>query len=157
MSGISSTNFKGNVNPRGVPNPTMKAIKNATSTGSATASSASATCATKSSSSSPSILYSRRYLDWNRVTFAFHATGSQDGYKTFDTHSGERVTTEITADRRKLNLTAVYGCAPATYCQSCKPFGAEGNIFGLLPIALSTVVVNKSRADTPRLILINTG
>lgn len=156
MSGINSTNFKGNAKPCGVPNPTMKAIKVPTSTGSASASSASAT-GTPRSSSSPSILYSRRYLDWNRVTFAYHATGSQDGNETFDYHSGEQVTTEITIARKKLNLTAVYGCAPATYCQSCKPFGAEGNIFGLLPTALSTVVVNQSRADTPRLILINTG
>lgn len=157
MSGINSTNFKGNVNPRGVPNPTMKAVKVAKSTGSASASSASATGTVKRSSSSPSILYSRRYLDWNRLTFAYHATGSQNADKTFDFNSGERVTTEITTARKQLNLTAVYGCAPATYCQSCKPFGAEGNIFRLLPVALSTVVVNRSRADTPRLILINTG
>ena len=156
MSGIKSTSFKGNVNPHGVPNPTMKAVKVVTSTGSASATSASSTGTAKISSPSPSILYSRRYLDWNRVTFAYHVVGSQD-QASFDYHSGEKVTTEITAARKQLNLTAVYGCAPATYCQSCKPFGAEGNIFGLLPIALSTVVVNKSRADTPRLILINTG
>lgn len=149
MSGINSTNFKGNVNPRGVPNPTMKAVKVATSTGSVSASSAPATSTPKISSPSPTILYSRRYLDWNRLTFAFHAAGSQDGGKTFDYQGGEAVTAQITDARKKLNLTAVYGCAPATYCQSCKPFGAEGNIFGLVPTALSTVVVNKSRADIP--------
>ena len=140
----------------------MKAVRVVTANGSATASSASAsasvtctTASTSSSSSSSAILYSRRYLDWNRLTFAYHAVGSQD--KTFDYHSSERVTAEITSARRKLNLTAVYGCAPATYCQSCKLFGADGNIFGLLPTALSAVVVNKSRADIPRLIFINTG
>lgn len=48
-------------------------------------------------------------------------------------------------------------CAPETYCQYCKPFLAEGNIFGLLQTALATVVVNETRKDVPRLIIINTG
>src|ERR1700761_9487035 len=43
-------------------------------------------------------------------------------------------------------------------CQSCQPFGSDGNIFtGLLDPALRETVVNKSRADIPRLIIINTG
>lgn len=140
MSGINSSTFKGNVNPRGVPNPTQPAI-NVTATGGNL---------TKSN-----LLYQRRYLDFNRLTFAYHAVGSQDN--TFDFHSGERVTELITTDRTALNLTALYGCAPATYCQSCKPFGAEGNIFPLLATALATTVINQSRADIPRLIIINTG
>lgn len=147
MSGINSSTFHGNQKPRGVPNPTQKAIKvsNATSTGT-----------TPTSTSAPSnLVYSRRYLDWNRLTFEYHATGSQES--TFDYHSGQRVTAEITADRKQLNLTALYGCAPETYCQSCKPFLADGNIFGLLQTALAATVVNESRADVPRLIIINTG
>ena len=42
-------------------------------------------------------------------------------------------------------------------CQSCKKFGEDGNIFGLLTTALSTVVINETRATTPRIIIINTG
>ncbi|KAI4177325.1 MAG: hypothetical protein LQ346_007695 [Caloplaca aetnensis] len=147
MSGINSSTFKGNQKPRGVPNPTQKAVKiaNATST---------ATSPTPPSVSS-NLVYSRRYLDWNRLTFEYHAVGSQAS--TFDYHSGQRVTAEITKERKQLNLTALYGCAPETYCQSCKPFGAEGNIFGLLQTTLAAVVVNQSRADIPRLIIINTG
>lgn len=152
MSGIVSDNFKGNVKPRGVANPTTKAVKVSKATGTG---SPSATCTAKANASSSSLVYSRRYLDWNRLTFAYHAVGSQDN--TFDYHSGERVTVDITKIRKELNLTTLFGCAPATYCQSCKPFGAEGNIFSLLPTALSKVVINQTRANNPRLILINTG
>lgn len=146
MTGINSTNYGGNVKPSSVPNPTRKAV--ATYTGNASTALSTAT-------NSSSVLYARRYMDWNRLTFAYHAAGSQDN--TFDTHTGRVVTSQITADRQLLNLTALYGCAPRTYCQFCQPFGAPGNIFTLLSTALSTVVVNESRADVPRLIIINTG
>lgn len=144
MSGINSSTSKGNQKPRGVPNPTRKAVKLSNVTSTAT-----------SPFATSDLVYSRRYLDWNRLTFEYHATGSQDS--TFDYHSGQRVTADITQDRKQLNLTALYGCAPETYCQSCKPFGADGNIFGLLQTALAAIVVNESRADVPRLIIINTG
>ena len=146
LSGIKSSNC---TNPRGVPNPTRSAIVPA-STGTASAD--------ISTSTTPSNLtYARRYLDWNRPTFQYHAAGSQPYTSTFDTTLGKAVTSEITAERTALNLTALYGCAPQTYCQYCKPFLGDGNIFQLLQTALSTVVVNESRADNPRLIIINTG
>lgn len=95
-------------------------------------------------------------MDWNRPTFAYHAVGSQ-AYTAFDTSKGLSISAQITSDRAKLNLTNLYGCAPETYCQYCKPFMAEGNIFKLLQTALATVVVNETRKDVPRLIIINTG
>ena len=146
MSGINSSSFEGNFKPRGVPNPTHKAIKAPNGTQSATAT---------VSSSTSSMVYSRRYLDWNRLTFAYHAVESQDD--TFDLRSGLRVTKQINDARKALNLTVLYGCAPETYCQFCKPFGAKGNIFGLIQEALATLVINASRAEIPRLIIINTG
>jgi hypothetical protein len=146
MSGINSSTLGGNKKPRGVPNPTQKAIKVLNATESATA---------VIPSSTASLVYSRRYLDWNRLTFAYHAVGSQD--KTFDLRSGLRVTKEITEARKDLNLSTLYGCAPETYCKFCKPFLTKGNIFDLVQEALATVVVNESRADIPRLIIINTG
>ncbi|KAI9792382.1 MAG: hypothetical protein M1835_007887 [Candelina submexicana] len=163
MSGINSSTYRGNRNPRGVPNPTRKAV--AVPSGTASASLSSGTTSVMASNSSSNgttnsttsatstLVYSRRYLDWNRLTFAYHASGSQD----FDYRSGLRVSEEITNERKTLNLTALYGCAPATYCQYCQPFGAPGNIFTLTEIALATVVVNSSRANNPRLIIINTG
>lgn len=145
MSGIKSSTFKGNTKPRGVPNPIQKAIRvvNGTDT------------TTGTPKSTSDLVYSRRYLDWNRLTFAYHALGSQD--HTFDTHEGLGVSEEITKDRKTLNLTGLYGCAPETYCQVCKPFGDPGNLNTLLETALAATVINKSRADIPRLIIINTG
>lgn len=176
MSGIRSSSFHGKLKPHGVPNPTRKAIKvlptpsvNVTNqspvaTGASNSPSATDKALTQSSatngtghskSTGPKLVYSRRYLDWNRLTFAYHALGSQD--KTFDNHRGVKVTHQITEARKTLNLTTLYGCAPKTYCQYCKPFGADGNIYGLLETALGQIVINPERASTPRLIIINTG
>lgn len=186
MSGIKSSSFHGKMKPRGVPNPTRKAIKvksplpttesspsvtstsNQLSVTTGTSSSPSVTTVAISSesatykalnqsqsSASSDMVYSRRYLDWNRLTFAYHATGSQD--RTFDSYRGKKVSHEITNARKTLNLTTLYGCAPKTYCQYCKPYGADGNIFGLLETALGLIVINQERADTPRIIIINTG
>lgn len=133
MSGIKSDTYTGLMNPRGVPNPTRLAT-NTSTTG---------------------LVYSRRYLDWNRLTFEYHATNSQAS--TFDLHSGLRVTGDITDARTDLNLSYLYGCAPATYCMSCQPFQAPGNIFSLVETALGAVVVNPTRTTIPRYIIVNTG
>jgi hypothetical protein len=96
--------------------------------------------------------YSRRYLDWNRLTFEYHANGSQN---PFDTATGEQTSRMIRAGRLKLNLTQVYGCAPRTFCKNCVPFGDAGNLFTFLQEVLAFTVVNKPRLDVPRLILFN--
>ena len=151
VSGLKSPHWKGPKNPAGVPNPSQKAVRNVT----ATASSSSTLPVATTGPANSSLLYSRRYLDWNRLTFAYHAKGSQD--KTFDVPSGRHVSSEIYSDRQTLNLTSLIGCAPQTYCISCAPFMSNGSIFSLLAQALSAEVVNASRADIPRLIIINTG
>ncbi|KAI8939145.1 hypothetical protein NX059_004979 [Plenodomus lindquistii] len=150
MSGIESSTCKAAHNPRGVPNPTRSAIVPKSS------GTASVSVSLPISTSPSHLRYARRYLDWNRATFSYHAAGSQR-YTAFDTSKGSSVTHEITSERAKLNLTQLYGCAPGTYCQYCKPYLAEGNIFKLLQTALSTVVVNETRKEVPRLIIINTG
>jgi hypothetical protein len=132
--------------PENVPTPTRSAIVVATDK----------SAANLSLSTSPSsLLYSRRYLDWNRRTFDFHAAGSQD--HTFDTQQGKAISAIISSERKQLNLSTLYGCAPKTYCQFCQPFGGDGNINTLIPIALAATVINKTRADIPRLIIVNTG
>lgn len=152
LSGIRSSNFTGKLRPKGVPNPTTKAVSMVARTATASAGFPSSTA----NASNSSMVYSRRYLDWNRLTFAYHAVGSQD--RTFDYHSGLRVTSDITSIRKELNLTALYGCAPETYCVSCKPYGTNGNIYSsLLPVALGAAVINSTRGNIPRLIIINSG
>lgn len=133
MSGVNSTTYTGLREPRGVTNPSRPATNSSTS----------------------GLVYSRRYLDWNRLSFEYHAVNSQSS--TFNYHSGLRVTGDITNIRKKLNLSTLYGCAPETYCVTCQPIGAPGNVNTLMPIALGAAVVNASRSTIPRIIVLNTG
>lgn len=88
MTGINSSSYHGNMLPSGVPNPTKRAIINTTST-------ASAGLSTYTPSSS--MRYARRYLDWNRLTFAYHASGSQD--RALDTQHGIAYDCQIYSER----------------------------------------------------------
>jgi hypothetical protein len=121
------------MNPRGVANPSRLATSTSTS----------------------GIVYSRRYLDWDRFTFDYHATDSQAS--TFDYHSGLRVAGEITDVRKELGLASLYSCAPQTWCASCQPFESSGGIFSLVSTALGEIVVNASRSTIPRIVIVNTG
>ncbi|KAK5989115.1 Secreted protein [Cladobotryum mycophilum] len=135
MSGFDSSNsgYHGISNPHGVPNPTRPA---------------------RAGSKSP-FVWSRRYLDWNRNTFMYHTKQTE---KTFDYHSGLRVSGDITQVREELKLGEVYGCAPETYCMNCVPFDDPKNIFpGVISPAIAAIVINKTRADKPRLVIGNTG
>lgn len=135
LSGFDSSNsgFKGIKNPHGVPNPSRTAKEGSNSV----------------------FKWSRRYLDWNRNTFIYH---SRQKNETFDYHSGERVTGDITQLRDELKLGEVYGCAPQSWCMDCAPFTDERNIFqGVIKPAVSAIVVNKTREDKARIILGNTG
>jgi 2',3'-cyclic-nucleotide 2'-phosphodiesterase (5'-nucleotidase family) len=131
MSGFTkcASGWNSTSNPQGVSNPSRKATSNSTSP----------------------YTYSRRYLDWNRVTFEFHTSAS------FDTAAGENVTTSIEMYRDELNLGDVYGCTPQDYCMTCADFNSSDNIYPLLATALGTVVVNETRASIPRYIIANTG
>ncbi|KAH8202877.1 hypothetical protein TruAng_002930 [Truncatella angustata] len=131
MSGFSkcSSGWQGAKNPSGVSNPSRKATTNSTSP----------------------YTYSRRYLDWNRATFDFHASDS------FDTALGLNTTSAITAYRNSLNLDEVSGCTPQSYCMTCAEFNSTDSIYSLLSEALAGAVVNETRQDIPRYIIANTG
>lgn len=141
MSGFSANNsaYAGVSEPAGVPNPTRKATNTSTAPW----------------------MYSRRYLDWNRLTFEYHASGSQINYTTntaaFDTELGKNTSNEIYNYRQQLNLTYQLGCAPQLWCMSCVEFNSSGSIYNLLSNALSSAVVNATRADKARVNIVNTG
>jgi hypothetical protein len=107
-------------------------------------------------SSTGSLKYSRRYLDWNRRTFEYHANGSQVA-SPFDTKKGRAVTSLISEKRKELKLNTLYGCAPQSWCMNCLPVGNEGNILTLVDKALSAIIVNETRANIPRAILVQPG
>ncbi|OTA99201.1 hypothetical protein M426DRAFT_325346 [Hypoxylon sp. CI-4A] len=136
VSGFDNKNsgFNGAVpNPVGVSNPARKATQNSTSP----------------------FVYSRRYLDWNRRTFEYHAATLSN--TRFDLKNGLAATTDITKYRKQLNISTTYGCVPQDYCISCVPFNDSGSIFPILADALAGAVVNESRKDVPRYIIANTG
>lgn len=141
MSGFSANNsaYTGVSAPEGVPNPTRKATN----------------------SSTAPWTYSRRYMDWNRLTFEYHASGSQTNFTidsaAFNTAAGQNTTQQIYDFRQQLNITAQLGCSPQTWCQSCAEFNSSGSIYNLLTQALSEAVINETRADKARVNIINTG
>lgn len=139
MSGINSSTYHGTMTPKGVSNPTHPA--NST-TGVVPA-------------AFKNLKWFRRYLDWNRLSFAYHAVGSQSN--TFNTSQGVSISNDITSLRKELNLTALYGCAPQTWCIDCAPFLSPGSIYTILTEALAATVINETRKDNPRLIILNTG
>ncbi|KAI0157845.1 ser/Thr protein phosphatase family [Xylariaceae sp. FL1272] len=136
MSGFDEINsgYHGiSPNPAGVPNPTRKATLNSTSP----------------------FVFARRYLDWNRKTFAYHAETWYD--HTFDYDNGRATTAQITKYRDQLNLKELYGCVPQDYCMTCAPFTSSKNIFPLLSVALAETVIEDDRQDKARYIISNTG
>jgi 2',3'-cyclic-nucleotide 2'-phosphodiesterase (5'-nucleotidase family) len=106
-------------------------------------------------SSASSLKYSRRYLDWNRRTFEYHADGSQ--VQSFDSDKGRAVTDLITEKRKDLKLNTLYGCAPQSWCMNCVPAENEGNILALVNKAATEIIVNETRANIPRAIFMQPG
>jgi hypothetical protein len=100
------------------------------------------------------------------MSFEYHAKGSQalglpesganESTWTAAQH-GRALSTMVEFVRKVTKLNDVYGCAPQTWCAECRPTGDSGNIFTLLNEALSTVVVNKTRANIPRIFLYSGG
>ncbi|KAF6804194.1 ser thr protein phosphatase [Colletotrichum musicola] len=147
MTGIKSEGYKGALYPKGVPHPSQRAVS--------VAAGAAPLVSNATAAGNSSLTYFRRYLDWNTLTFEYHAVGSQA--KAFNTSKGVSVSSEITANRKNLNLTTLYGCAPQTWCINCAPFMSNGSMFSLTTTALAATIITKERASTPRIIIANTG
>jgi 2',3'-cyclic-nucleotide 2'-phosphodiesterase (5'-nucleotidase family) len=159
-SGLESGRYSdtvGWVALRGVSNNTAW---NATKTLSAGVSTPTQTCTPARSTPATSLAYyiDRRYLDFNRRTFAYHAIGAQDGDvpANFDTPLGRKVSDDILKAREDLNLTKVLGCASRSYYLWVCPPGTPGNIYTLLKDALNETV-RHGPSINPRLILMNNG
>lgn len=156
ISGINSSSGTWPASrPVGLPHPTQYAVKvNSTS--------ANSTSSVAPASPTPTgLTYFRSYLDWNRRTFMYHTNvthpSSFGSALPFDTPKGVAVTNVITSNRTALNLSALYGCAPQSWCQTCAPFNSPNNLFTLLSTALVATVVNPARSTVPRMIILNTG
>ncbi|PYI10669.1 hypothetical protein BO78DRAFT_383078 [Aspergillus sclerotiicarbonarius CBS 121057] len=103
----------------------------------------------------------RRYLDFNRKTFAYHAIGNEsDADDRLNTPHGQSTTDAIYNARIDLNLTEVLGCAPQSYYIFAETCNCPSSIYTMVRSALNTTVKPDGKtkpADSPRLILMGTG
>ncbi|KAL4913047.1 Metallo-dependent phosphatase-like protein [Aspergillus aurantiobrunneus] len=103
----------------------------------------------------------RRYLDWNRVSFAYHTVGLEEDNisvpAAFDMPLGRKVSDDITKGEHLLNLTYYLGCAKEDYCFNCKKIGEDGNIYEVLKDAMADVVVQQERKHVSRVVIANDG
>ncbi|KAG5726222.1 hypothetical protein E4T56_gene20533 [Termitomyces sp. T112] len=109
---------------------------------------------TKKSQDPKDIVFSRRYLDPNRVTYKYH-TGIKDS--KFDTTLGMFISRSLKVLAEKFGLNFVYGTAPHDYTIYQSPYPSEGSLLSLfsekvLPYALS---VNNTRSKVPNLIIVS--
>ncbi|EXJ93948.1 hypothetical protein A1O1_02341 [Capronia coronata CBS 617.96] len=103
-----------------------------------------------------SLSYSRQYLDFNRYSFEFHTTTTE---QTFNTSLGEGISENITSAVDSLpELTEKLGCVPASYYIDRYPITSNRSLFHYLTsVVFPAVVVAPNRTQQPRIILTNTG
>jgi 2',3'-cyclic-nucleotide 2'-phosphodiesterase (5'-nucleotidase family) len=106
-------------------------------------------------SAEASLSFKRRYID-NNLFGLYHHSGLND--TTFPTEHGQNVTKMITDGRKDLDLDKSYGCAPQDLWMSRAEYPGNSSVFTWLgEQVIPDVVVNKERADVPRLAITNTG
>ncbi|EXJ92134.1 hypothetical protein A1O3_00684 [Capronia epimyces CBS 606.96] len=100
--------------------------------------------------------YTRQYLDFNRYSFEFHTSTTE---QTFNTSLGEGISENITSAINTLpELTQKLGCVPDSYYLSRYPISSNLSLFHYLTTAVfPKVIVDAERTDMPRIVLTNTG
>ena len=97
----------------------------------------------------------RRYIDNNLYSLYYHSGHNET---TFHSDHGRNVSRIIQASRSELDLDETFGCAPADLWMSRAPYPNNSSIFTWLENEVLPEAVNETtRADRPRLILLNTG
>ncbi|KAI0695211.1 Metallo-dependent phosphatase-like protein [Cerioporus squamosus] len=106
--------------------------------------------------STKNITFSRRYLDPNRVTYEYH-TGR--GNFTFDTLTGKSITKGLKNLAEEFDLGQLFGTAPkTTRSASTVPYPSNNSLLSLFAEAMKySLTVNNSRADTPNIMITNSG
>ncbi|KAI0467460.1 ser/Thr protein phosphatase family [Xylaria cf. heliscus] len=104
---------------------------------------------------SAGITFKRRYVDNNVLGLQYHAGVDE---KNFTTAHGRNVTRMITEARTALNLDHKIGCAPRDLWMTRAKYPSDTSIYTWLEKeVIPDAIVNKDRADKPRLTIVNTG
>ena len=99
--------------------------------------------------------FSRKYIDNNLFSFYSH-TGLDAS--EFHTEHGRNVSKSIQTARSKLKLDQTYGCAPKNLWMSRAKYPSKDSIYTWLEEdVLPEIVLDKDRANQPRLAIVNTG
>ena len=95
--------------------------------------------------------FNRRYIDFNKESFAYHTNGS---ILATDTHLSEYIENL----RATLNLNEVYGYIPENYYMYNAPMSSKNNIYNLLSTkVLPLLDMPEDRKSMKRFIMVNTG
>lgn len=106
-------------------------------------------------SANADVTFKRRYIDNNVLGLQHHAGVDE---KDFFTEHGRNVSRMITEAREALNLDHKIGCSPKDLWMTRARYPSETSIYTWLEKkVLPDTVVNKERADKPRLTILNTG
>lgn len=98
-------------------------------------------------------IFSRKYLDFNKRSFKFHAHT-----KSLITRKGVALSNFIQKINNKLNLSNIYGYVQDTYYFTARPYGSKYNIYTwLVKNILPTLISFPDIESLPRLIMLNTG
>ncbi len=99
--------------------------------------------------------FSRKYIDNNLFSFYHHTDLNAT---TFPTEFGQNVSKEIKEARANLSLDSPYGCAEQDLWMSRAEYPSNSSIFTWLEQrVLPDIVLDKNRANSSRLAMVNTG
>ena len=99
--------------------------------------------------------YSRRYIDNNLFSFYHHTSLNST---TFPIPHGRNVSSMISSARKDLKLDHQFGCAPIDFWTNRVPYPNNNSIFSWLEqLVLPDMVLDETRGDKPRIVIVNTG
>lgn len=106
-------------------------------------------------SANAGITFKRRYIDNNVLGLQHHAGVDE---KDFSTAHGRNVSRKIAEARKALDLDHKIGCSPKDLWMTRAQYPSEASIYTWLEKkVVPDTIVNKERADKPRLTILNTG
>lgn len=98
---------------------------------------------------------SRRYLDPNRNTYAWH---TKDHAPIFDTVEGLNITAQLYSTIAALNVSSIIGTNPKDLFLQRSSYGSNDSLLTYLTSeVLPKVIVDETRANRSKIVIVNSG